>query len=86
VEDVTKFIDELFDDNVTGILTLSTIHKAKGREWEQVYWLNRATTCPSPWARQDWQKEQEKNLCYVAATRAKHELIELTIEDKRKEN
>lgn len=25
--------------------------------------------------RQDWQKQQEKNLCYVAATRAKIELV-----------
>lgn len=85
VDDVVAYIDSLFADDVKGILTLSTIHKAKGREWEHVFWLNRAGTCPSPWARQEWQKEQEKNLCYVAATRAKHELIELTIVLDKKE-
>lgn len=86
VNDILTYIDELFEDEVKGVLTLSTIHKAKGREWETVYWLNRAGTCPSPWARQKWQQEQELNLCYVAATRAKNELIELTVsmEKKRK--
>lgn len=79
VSDVIAYIDELFADDVKGMLTLSTIHKSKGREWEHVFWLNRQGTCPSPWARQQWQKEQEDNLCYVAATRAKSELIELTI-------
>lgn len=85
VDDVIQYIDDLFADDVKGMLTLSTIHKAKGREWEHVFWLNRAGTCPSPWARQKWQKEQEDNLCYVAATRAKSELIELNIAIEKKE-
>lgn len=83
IDDVTAYIDDLFQDDVTKVLTLSTIHKFKGRERETIYWLNRASTCPSPWARQEWQQEQEKNLCYVAATRAKNELIELTIVQKK---
>lgn len=29
---------------------------------------------PSKWAKRDWQKRQEKNLIYVAITRAKMEL------------
>jgi superfamily I DNA/RNA helicase len=86
VDDVVKYIDTLFADDVNGMLTLSTIHKSKGREWEHVFWLNRASTCPSPWARQQWQKEQENNLCYVAATRAKSHLIELTIVQEKKPN
>lgn len=85
VTDVVSAIDDLFADDIKGMLTLSTIHKAKGREWERVFWLNRQGTCPSPWARQAWQKEQELNLCYVAATRAKHELCELTVTEKKKE-
>jgi ATP-dependent exoDNAse (exonuclease V) beta subunit len=32
-------------------------------------------------ARQDWQQRQELNLCYVAVTRAKQQLI--LIEEKR---
>ncbi len=59
------------------MLVLSSIHKAKGREWERVFWLDRAGTCPSKWARQAWQQEQERNLMYVCATRAKEQLIEV---------
>jgi superfamily I DNA/RNA helicase len=82
VADVCKAIDDMFSDDVNkkGLLTLSTIHKSKGREWKNVYWLNRETTCPSKYARQDWQIEQEANLCYVAATRSKWALIDLTME------
>lgn len=88
IEDVTDYVDRLFADNVTDMLVLSTIHKAKGREWKNVYWLDRAGTCPSKWARQGWQQEQERNLCYVAATRAQERLIELfpaVPEEKNKE-
>jgi len=77
VNDVSNYIDYLFSDDVTGILVLSTIHKSKGREWETVFWLDRANTCPSPWARQKWEEEQEANIQYVAATRAKSTLIDL---------
>jgi DNA helicase-2/ATP-dependent DNA helicase PcrA len=77
VADVETYIDSLFADNVSGILTLSTIHKSKGREWKRVFWLARKTTCPSPYARQSWQIEQENNLQYVAATRAMEELVDL---------
>lgn len=81
VSDVVAHIDGLFADNVAGCLVLSTIHKSKGREWERVYWLNRTTTCPSKWARQDWQMAQEVNLQYVAATRAKAELYDLHVKE-----
>jgi superfamily I DNA/RNA helicase len=66
-------IDSLFADK-NNCTTLATIHKAKGLEAKRVYWLNRSA-CPSKWARQDWQYQQELNLCYVAATRAMSELI-----------
>ena len=55
---------------VNGRVTLSTIHKAKGLEAETVWWLNRSQ-CPSKWAKQPWQQQQESNLMYVAITRAK---------------
>ncbi len=79
LQDVVDYIDGLFEDDVRGVLTLSTIHKSKGREWRKVFWLNRSSTCPSPWARQKWQQDQEVNLMYVAATRSKDQLVELTI-------
>lgn len=65
-------IDELFADKANAI-TLATIHRSKGLEANKVVWLN--YDFRSKWARQDWQKQQEKNLCYVAATRAKIELV-----------
>lgn len=59
------------------VLTLSTIHKAKGREWKRVFWLGREQFQPSKFAKLEWELGQEKNLCYVAATRAKLDLVEL---------
>jgi DNA helicase-2/ATP-dependent DNA helicase PcrA len=82
VASVVAYIDDLFADNVSNILTLSTIHKSKGREWKKVFWLDRRGTCPSRYAFQDWQRIQEVNLMYVAATRAMEELIELSPPDK----
>jgi superfamily I DNA/RNA helicase len=65
-------IDSIFGDNVGGdVVLLSSIHKSKGREWPHVFWLQ---TGPSKWARQEWELEQENNLCYVAVTRAKEHL------------
>lgn len=84
VADAVAYVDSLFGDNVTDVLVLSTIHKAKGREWKKVFWLDRQNTCPSKWARQEWQQEQENNLCYVAATRAMSNLIELDAPTKAK--
>lgn len=73
-----RVIDDLFDSNRNGV-TLATIHKSKGLEADRVFWLN-ASQCPAQWAKQPWQKQQEKNLCYVAATRAKKALV--LIEEK----
>jgi DNA helicase II / ATP-dependent DNA helicase PcrA len=77
ITDVVAYIDNIFADNVSGILTLSTIHRSKGREFKRVFWLDRFNTCPSKYATMDWEKVQESNLCYVAATRAMEELIDL---------
>lgn len=66
---LVQAVDALFSDTA-GAVVLATIHKAKGLEADTVYWLN-SSKCPSPWARRDWQQQQERNLCYVAVTRAK---------------
>ena len=75
-------ITGLFGDTPEGQrpphFTLSTVHKSKGREWQTVYILDRAKLMPSKFARQDWQKEQEKNLIYVAVTRSQGTLIEVS--------
>lgn len=74
-------ITSLFGDTTPGteprLCTLSTIHKAKGREWDRVYLLGRRALMPSKYAKQDWELEQEANLCYVAVTRTKRELVEV---------
>ena len=70
IEDIDSIFAE--EGHAGNRITLSTIHKAKGREWHRVFWLQ---TGPSSWARKKWELEQEDNLCYVAATRAKHELV-----------
>ena len=61
-------------------LTLSTVHKSKGREWERVFLMGENIYMPSGYARQDWQLEQERNLQYVAYTRAKSELVLVDME------
>lgn len=76
-------LEGLFSD-AGGVLTLSTQHKAKGREWRRVAIL-RPDLNPSKWARQDWQALQEENLMYVAWTRTMEELMFLTLEPAKKD-
>ena len=71
-------IEELFQDSQERgrrMLTLSTVHKAKGREWPRVYILQHSALMPSKRARQGWELDQEHNLMYVAYTRAQSELV-----------
>jgi superfamily I DNA/RNA helicase len=84
IDEAVTRINNLFGEDVKNVLVLSSIHKSKGREWETVFWLDRQGTCPSKWARQKWQQEQEKNLQYVAATRAKSNLIDIIVPPKEK--
>lgn len=65
-------IENVFAESADGVC-LSTIHKAKGLEANNVYILCK-TLMPSRLATQDWEKEQEQNLMYVAYTRAKYKL------------
>lgn len=67
-------IETMFGDENPELLTLSTIHKAKGLEWSTVFLLDFHSLLPSRWATQPWQLQQEKNLQYVAVTRAKLDL------------
>lgn len=78
INDLMSVIDKLFSEGVNQVV-LSTIHKAKGLEANRVFWLN-SSQCPAKWARQEWQQQQEQNLCYVAVTRAKSALY--LIEEK----
>jgi len=67
---ITKIEDVFSDDKGEGI-RLSSIHKAKGLESDRVFFFRtKDAPCPHPMAKQAWAKEQERNLCYVAITRA----------------
>lgn len=65
-------IDKMFNESNGGVI-LSTIHKAKGLEADNVYILCNSSM-PSKLAKKDWEKDAEKNLIYVAYTRAKKKL------------
>jgi DNA helicase-2/ATP-dependent DNA helicase PcrA len=77
---MTMFQDSEHERRPT--LTLSTVHKSKGREWERVFILGRNLYMPSKYARQAWQIQQEDNLLYVCITRAMNELIYVELEPK----
>jgi DNA helicase II / ATP-dependent DNA helicase PcrA len=81
VIDLIEFIQTLFGDtkNNKHLLTLSSIHKSKGREWNKVYILGMNKFQPSKWANKNWQRQQEQNLMYVAVTRAKYELVQVVM-------
>lgn len=70
-------IDSIFsDDPLAKVVTLSSIHRSKGREWTKVVWLQ---TGPNKRARLDWQVQAEDNLSYVACTRSMNELVLIDI-------
>ena len=73
-EEIIDKIDEIFPkrDKKDGI-SLSTIHKAKGLEANNVY-IACESLMPSKSAKKDWEIRQEYNLMYVAYTRAKNTL------------
>lgn len=81
VEDLKTQIDTIFGETTTGLLSLSTVHKAKGLEWDTVF-IYKPELMPCKWAKQQWQFEQEVNLQYVAVTRAKKALYFVKGEDK----
>lgn len=74
VAELVEFVRAMFEDSPKGCVTLATYHRSKGREWERVILVEHDQRCPTKYARQPWQKEQERNLAYVAMTRAKHTL------------
>jgi superfamily I DNA/RNA helicase len=68
-DDLIAKLKIIFSDDADGIC-LSTIHKSKGLEADRVFIIHEELM-PSKHAKKDWEKLQEKNLMYVAYTRAK---------------
>lgn len=73
VEELKEKIYTVFNGDENEAIELSTIHKAKGLESDNVYILC-PSLLPNPIARLDWEVKTEENLQYVAYTRAKKTL------------
>lgn len=73
IESLIVNIENLFAEKKGQLLTLCTIHKSKGLEWNRVFFLD-SFLIPSKYAKLPWMQVQESNLAYVAITRAKTRL------------
>lgn len=73
-KELIEKIKVIFSDKALEGIALSTVHKAKGLESENVF-IACASLMPNKNATQEWEKEQEHNLMYVAFTRAKNKLV-----------
>lgn len=69
---VCRRIESIFKDDQKNGICLSSVHKAKGLEADNVYILMRDKFYNKYAMRIEWMAEQETNLVYVAYTRAKH--------------
>ena len=72
-EDVEKFINDIFSNEEDGGIQLSTIHRAKGLEADNVFIIC-PSLIPSKLAEAKWEIEEEKHLQYVMCTRPKNSL------------
>jgi superfamily I DNA/RNA helicase len=71
--DLEKFINDIFSDEGKEGIQLSTIHRAKGLEADNVFVIC-PSLLPSKLAVMDWEIEEEKHLQYVMCTRPKNNL------------
>lgn len=77
------FIKSLFGEQTEGVL-FSTVHKAKGLEWNRVFILEPRLLTQRRKNQQQWQLDQARNLEYVAYTRARVSL-HIMRDSKKKE-
>ena len=88
VKSLADLIKSMFSNadetNVPNVVVLSSIHKAKGLEFDRCFILGMAQFQPSRYAVTEAALEQERNLQYVAVTRAKDELVYITDVPTRK--
>lgn len=82
-KDLFDLIKKTFTEDKNAVCC-STIHKSKGLEFENVYLLYpHLLPHPQLTGNTEWQQQQEKNVEYVAKTRAKSKLYEvLKVDDK----
>lgn len=80
--DLRGALQKLFSRD-SSLITLSSIHRAKGLEWDLVVHLDPWRIPPKRSLQDPVQLEQEKNLLYVCETRTRHTLLNLNLEDFR---
>ena len=73
ISELENRIENIFSDDVEGIV-FSSIHRVKGLESNRVFIL-RPDLLPHPMAKKEWETVQERNIEYVAYTRAIKELV-----------
>ena len=78
--DLEKFKKDVFSDEGREGIQLSTIHRAKGLEADNVYIIC-PSLIPSRLARMDWEITEERHLQYVMCTRPKNNLNFVTEKD-----
>ncbi len=71
-KEVISRIETIFSDEDKSGICLSTIHKSKGLENDRVFIICEDKLYFKPCMNIPWMAEQERNLVYVAFTRAKH--------------
>jgi superfamily I DNA/RNA helicase len=78
IYDMTEVLENMFSDDkeeeLSNYVVLSTIHKAKGGERDNVFFLY-SSLIPSQYAKTQLELFQERCLLYVCVTRAKKKLI-----------
>ena len=84
-DNLNKFISDIFKDEGHDGIQLSTIHKAKGLEADNVYIIC-PSLIPSKLARTEAEIAEEKRLQYVMCTRPKESLNFVTEKDIRPNN
>ena len=76
-KDLEKFAKDVFSNEGSEGIQLSTIHRAKGLEADNVFIIC-PSLIPSKLSTLDWQIVEEKHLQYVMCTRPKHSLNFIT--------
>ena len=81
--ELRELIDKLFTDTAEGnAVVLSTVHKAKGLEADNVFIICPELLPMKMAGQQEWEYQQELNLKYVAVTRAKKRLVWVDVDEK----
>lgn len=87
VQEMIVRINSIFSDDTCVGITFCTVHKAKGLESRNVFIIE-PDLMPHPQAKTESAKEQEKNIMYVAITRAKENLywVDGKVNELKKKN